>query len=384
MFNAAYGFMTFYYCNSLGAIKTYAIYISLLSVVGLLAILVNFGHHFSATKQIAALTNEPKQRDEYISRLITTKLILLGAAIGVYLATVMILFPEATHTYLLVVGFLPICYEAFFPYWFFNGIGENSKNLIFNALPKSLIVGYLFLLQPGMQEALTLISISSGLAAFVAWAYIMTKKGFSFQPIKWSILRSEMQLAAHGFLTIDAVDLPLKLSKFFSATFFGPANIIAFELYEKIFRLFRLIMTSANQSLIPQTLHNKVSALHKKYLKVFIAASLIAASALTLAQDDIAEVFFIVNYSSFSLFGLLIFALPLYACTEFLGNGCLLFSSKRHDYTRALYVLIALFILFVFIVGQFTMMIAAVVYSYLMFELLLAIYVTYSVSNLKQ
>ena len=381
-FNAAYGFMTFYYCNSLGATKTFASYISLLSIVGLLAILVNFGHHFSATKRIAVLSNDRKQRDEYISRVLTSKSILLCLALGIYLVTVNVLFPEVNHTYLLVIGFLPISYEAFFPYWFFNGIGDNAKNLLFNALPKSLIVVYLLLLHPGIQEALTVISISSVLAACAAWAYIMTKKGFCFQPIKLGEVRSDMQLATHGFLTIDAVDLPLKLSKLLSATFFGPANIIAFELYEKIFRLFRLIMTSANQSLIPQTLYNRVSSLHKKQLFVFIATSVITAFVIAYAQDYISEVFVLANYSSAPLFSLLIFALPCYACTEFLGNGCLLFCSRRHQYTRALYGLIGLFILVVFTMGQFTKMTAAVVFAYLMFELFIASYVIYSVSKL--
>jgi len=383
VFNAAYGFITFYYCNSLGDTKTFAAYISLLSVVGLLAILVNFGHHFSATKQIATRLDDRKSRDEYLSRVIAIKLILLAIALSVYLVVVLMLFPQVNSTYLITIGFLPIFYEAFFPYWFFNGIGDNSKNLLFNALPKSFIIVYLLYFQPEILDALTIISISSGLSAIVAWIYIMTKKGFCFQAIKTADMWSDIRSAAHGFLTIDAVDLPLKLSKLLSATFFGPANIIAFELYEKIFRLFRLIMTSANQSLIPQTIFNKVSPIHKKQLYTFIIISISVALAITYFQDFIAEVFMIDKYSAVSLFSLLIFAWPLYACTEFLGNGCLLFSSKKHQYTKALYMFIILFLSAVFVLRQGTKMTAAVVYAYLMYELLLAIYVIYTVSKFK-
>ena len=89
------------------------------------------------------------------------------------------------------------------------------------------------------------------------------------------------------------------------------------------------------------------------------------------------------KYSAVSLFSLLIFAWPLYACTEFLGNGCLLFSSKKHQYTKALYMVIILFLSAVFVLRQGTKMTAAVVYAYLMYELLLAIYVIYTVSKFK-
>lgn len=381
-FNAAYGFLTFYYCNALGQSDYFASYISLISVVGLLAILVNFGHNFSATKYIASISEDNQQRNAFMSRVMTIKMGLLVLAFGIYLLVIATVFPEFNNGHLLTIGFLPILYEAFFPYWFFNGIGENSKTLLFNVLPKSLIVVYLVFVQPDIERALTVISLSSGLSALTAWIYIFCKKDFLFQRVKLKAVWHDIQFATLSFLTIDAIDLPLKLSKLISATFFGPANIIAFDLYEKIFRLFRLVMTSANQSLIPNIFKDRLSNYHKKYLYFFIAVSVIAIVVLTSSQGVIIGFFNINPYSNVLVFNMLLFTLPLYACTEFLGNGCLLFSVQKKNYSKFLYLFIGFFLVGFFVLKQFVQVSEALIYAYLFFELLLAIYVTYTASKL--
>ena len=233
-----------------------------------------------------------------------------------------------------------------------------------------------------LNAPLTVISLSSGLSALTAWIYIFCKKDFLFQRVKLKAVWHDIQFATLSFLTIDAIDLPLKLSKLISATFFGPANIIAFDLYEKIFRLFRLVMTSANQSLIPNIFKDRLSNYHKKYLYFFIAVSVIAIVVLTSSQGVIIGFFNINPNSNVLVFNMLLFTLPLYACTEFLGNGCLLFSVQKKNYSKFLYLFIGFFLVGFFVLKQFVQVSEALIYAYLFFELLLAIYVTYTASKL--
>jgi O-antigen/teichoic acid export membrane protein len=116
------------------------------SFVYYFTIIINYGFDLTATREISVNRDDRAKVSLIYSTVFCSKLILLGAATIVFLASVGLVDKFKQHielyflTYLINIGFL------FFPSWYYQGTENLTKTALFNFLTKVVFAGLVLLL----------------------------------------------------------------------------------------------------------------------------------------------------------------------------------------------------------------------------------------------
>jgi len=146
------------------------------ALTGILAVLVEYGFHLSATREVARLRDDIGARSELIAGVVGGKSLLALCGFGIAIATAVWIPALGEQPRLVVMATLAGLAQAYSVVWYFQGMGRLGEAAFVELSCKLLAAGLIFLSirepsdvwkVPGIQAATTLLSF--GFLASVAF-----------------------------------------------------------------------------------------------------------------------------------------------------------------------------------------------------------------------
>ncbi len=224
-----------------------------LSIVFLLAVLVNYGFNLNAPKRIALVKDNREELSLLISKVLAIR-IIIGSAVSAVLFFSIIVFDLFDHYgTLLIFSLLILLSEAFLPQFILQGLDKLKWFSLANAASKLiyLLLLYLFIQDVSDSKWVNfLLGGSSLLINVLLLLYIFQKLGLefvspSFRKIKASILGN-----FHFFLSTIAGQVSVYGGIIILANFVSDAELGKYSLAQRVAFLLRMIPVFIAQAIL--------------------------------------------------------------------------------------------------------------------------------------
>lgn len=227
-----------------------------LSVIQVVTLFVDFGFDLSATKHIAQVKDDRKERDRVFWNVVLAKtILLLISALLLLLLTctisVFIIYKKAVWlTFPMAIG------SAYSCMWFFQGIGKIKIYSILNTLSKVILLPLLlyFVKSPSDYVWASLLqALVFVFTAIVSSSYIIKSRWVTWQSPNFNAIKSEMKESLPLFLSKASTTVYTQLFVVILGFYCNAEIIGKYTSAERIMRaLSFLFLVPINQSFFPK------------------------------------------------------------------------------------------------------------------------------------
>lgn len=225
------------------------------ALVAYLVIIVSYGFHVSAVKQISINRDNMEKINEIVSSVLIIKSILL--ILTFLLLGILLYLIEESHGYeaLFCLSMWSCVYDVIFPVWFFQGIEKMKYITYITLLSRVIFLGFIFVFIKSSFDLLY-IPIINGFGAIVAGiislyiVFVKLNVKFSFQPLK--ILMYYLKDSTAIFITNVSSRFYYSTNKVIVGSFLGMAEVAYYDFAEKIVALSQIPIVLATQTVFPK------------------------------------------------------------------------------------------------------------------------------------
>ena len=279
-------FINRYLYQTLGE-EEYGLVSLALTLVMLLAILVNYGFHLNGPKRIAIFKFDRVERQNLINEVIQTRiyislaLILISAAV-VYLFN---LFPS--YSKIFVFSLVILLNEAVFPLFILQGLDRLSWLSRTNAIAKLLYLISVFLIVQSIQDSFWVNFLFGGSALAVNTVLLFNiykKEAITFYWVKLTKVLENLKTNFNYFMSTIAGHVSIHGGLAVLGIFVADAELGKYALAQRIAFLFRLVPTFFIQSILQKSskLNQTDKPAMRAYLSFVFKGSLLVTFALGL------------------------------------------------------------------------------------------------------
>lgn len=266
------------------------------ATVGYLALLIDYGFNWSATKQVALVRDNSNELALHVSGLLQTKLLLIFCATTLMSVSFLI---DAIRLHLDIywLSFLAVVLASLMPAWFFQGMEEMRHILLANVVSRLIFTGLIFVFVHTEQDA-WLVPLVTALGSFFALfyvAYIMLVKykiSFSLSTSKQIIYYLQ---DGWGYFTANlAISLYTISNVFILGMFASPAVVGYYSAAERLIRAIQNLFVPASQAIFPYVVKKTEVSIEsgvnflKKMLLVSSIIMLVLGAVVWLLSEPIA------------------------------------------------------------------------------------------------
>lgn len=227
-----------------------------LTLVMLLAILVNYGFHLNGPKRIAILKNDNVGREVLINEIIQTRIYISFVLIITSWAIVYFcnLFPN--YNKLFVFSLVILLNEAIFPLFILQGLDRLSWLSKTNAIAKILYLVTVFLIVKGVQDSQWvnfLFGASALIVNLVLLVAIYKRESIQFYWVKLSKVIVNLRNNFNYFLSTIAGHVSIHGGLAVLGSFVNDAELGKYALAQRVAFLLRLVPTFFIQSILQKS-----------------------------------------------------------------------------------------------------------------------------------
>lgn len=260
VFNLLMPLITYpYLIRTLGK-DIYGLVVFAQALVAYLAILVSFGFHVSAVKQISINRENKEKINEIVSCVFIIKSILLILAF-LLLGSVLFLTKKGQgHEALFYFSMWTCVYDVIFPVWFFQGIEKMKYITYITLLSRLIFLGLIFVLINSSSDFLY-VPIINGIGSIVAGlvslhiVFVQHNVKFNFQPLK--VLKIYLKDSTAIFITNVSSKIYYSTNKVIVGAFLGMAEVAYYDFAEKMVALSQIPIVLVFQTVFPKISHER-------------------------------------------------------------------------------------------------------------------------------
>jgi len=224
-------------------------------VMAYFVLLVDFGFSWSATRNVAANRNNPKEINRIFAATWAAQwfLVLIAALVAFVLVTLIDrLRPDAP---LYAAGFITVIATALFPVWFLQGVERLQVVAVLQLITRSIGVLPIFLIVQQANDAIWVLIIQGGFAmmAGVLSLWWMHRQALvEWCRPSWREVRSALLEGGAFFGSRVSISLYTALVPLVLGWIAGPAVLAHFNLADKLRSAAQSLLTPLSQALFPR------------------------------------------------------------------------------------------------------------------------------------
>lgn len=252
--------ITYPYLIRVVGMNVYGLVVFAQAVVGYLIILVGFGFHISATKEISIYREDKEKLSEIFSSVLIIKSGLLLLAFLI-LGCLIFIIPEANENKsLFFLSMWGCIYDLLFPIWYFQGI-ERMKYITYITLISRLIFLVLIFVLIHSSDDFLLIPIINGVGAIIAGSIslyiILVRHRIQFKFQSFKKLKFYFDDSVLIFISNMSSSLYINTNKIILGSFFSMSEVAIYDLAEKLTNLMKMPIQLFGQTIYPKIVKSK-------------------------------------------------------------------------------------------------------------------------------
>ncbi|MDR0834545.1 MAG: oligosaccharide flippase family protein [Candidatus Symbiothrix sp.] len=248
----------------------YGLYVFALSISAYFAVLVAFGFHIPALKQISLHHDDLTIKNKIVSTVMSAKLYLMLLT-SILFTTIVVNVPLFyMNKWVFIVCFLQIFADIFFPIWYFQGV-QKMKIVTYIQLGFRLLsIPLIFIFISLPHDLLIYAIIDGGVLLFSALAgtiYLYQKEHirlYLVSPQKLKVLFKEslpfFWSSSMGILKQESVTIII-------GSFMGLKDVALYDLACKIIKIPRMITYNINNAIFPKMMQDNLKSTVKKVIR---------------------------------------------------------------------------------------------------------------------
>jgi PST family polysaccharide transporter len=249
------------------------------AAVGYLVILVGFGFHISATKEISLHRDDREKLSEIVSSVFIIKAALFVIA-AILMGFIILVLPQAKGYETLFFLTLWMClYELLFPMWYFQGIEKMKYITYITLVCRFIFLGLIFIFIHDSSDVLyvpIINSIGALIAGLISLYIVFIKDGIKFKWTSFAIIKSYLKESAPIFIS-RVSSIKDNSPMFFIGLFLGSTAVAYYDLSSKVVRIFISVLDNITNVSFPLIAKSKNSDLNKRITHVMIGLLLLSA-----------------------------------------------------------------------------------------------------------
>lgn len=236
-------------------------------------ILTDFGFGLSAVRETAINRDNTGKISEIFNSVMLIKFCLLIVGF-IIMSSIILFFPKFRADWLVYFyTFGSIAGVAFFPDWFFQGMGQMRYITILNITAKLIFLGLIFVFVKTSSNYL-LVPVLNSLGYLVAGVigFFLAIKQFKIKLYcpDFQVLKLQFKYSAEFFLSRVSVSLYTNTNAFCLGLLGSTLSVGYYVAAEKLYQAFGGIYQPLNNSLYPYVAKYKNIAFYKKFFKLAI------------------------------------------------------------------------------------------------------------------
>jgi PST family polysaccharide transporter len=192
VFNLFLPLISYPYLLSTIGTEKYGLIIYSSVIISYFIVLINFGFNISATKNISIYRNDKNKISEIVSSTLVIKGLIFLLSFFIFLP-LLIFIPDFNDYFLLyIITYIACLYEAFFPFWYFQGIEEMKYITYINVITRGVFTILIFILVNSSEDYLivpTLNAFGYLIACLISLYIVFIKNKVDFFLPKKNILK---------------------------------------------------------------------------------------------------------------------------------------------------------------------------------------------------
>lgn len=250
------------------------------------AIFTDYGFNLSATRDVALNRENPAKIAEIVNTVLVTKFFLFFIGL-LLLVALLLIFPTLKAEKWLYLGSYSIVLgQILFPVWYYQGIEKMKYIAILSALSKVLyaVATILFIKHPSDYIFVNLFLGFSGIAmGVVSIIHTFLRSSITFFIPKITTLIIELKQGWYLFISNFSINIYLNSNILLLGIFAPPSVVGQYSVAEKLFLVFRQLLTVFSQVIYPHICHlasdthQKVYAFFRKVFPLFLSIVLMVS-----------------------------------------------------------------------------------------------------------
>ncbi|MDO4728196.1 MAG: oligosaccharide flippase family protein [Bacteroidota bacterium] len=341
------------------SIVSFGIYSFVFAFSQIVLLFVDFGFNISATKKIAENHNDNQFVKQIFWNVIFVKSILAIISLLITLLVVLLASKWAIYTEGILLSFVMIVSNVFFPLWWFQGLNKMKTLSIINAVSKVFTYPLIFVFVVAATDhnkAIIIQSMSFLIASILAFVYIRRHYPYYFRQLELrnriKYFGSEIKDSYQIFLSNSTTTLYTNSLTLILGCFYSSYHVGLFGAMERIVRVVCFgILGPINQAVFPFLVQLKTRDFNKankifKMVILIVLGVLISGYGLYFVFENFIHSYFLSNYAQaqelMPYFMLMIFPIALGGVLGQLGLLALGKEVEKRAFSKV-YIYIGLF-----------------------------------------
>jgi polysaccharide transporter, PST family len=231
-------------------------------------IITDYGFNITAVKSISVNRHDKEKVIKIINEVLGTKLFLTPLSLPVFFGVCWFILKENASVALILMNFMLVAGQAFFPIWLFQGIEKNQYITYTNIVSKVTFIILLFALVNTKEDyilcnfLLGSVNFISGI--IVTYIYLKRELNQKFQYVPFASIKKQLNVGKEIFISNFSINTYINSNILILTFFVSPHLIGIYSIVEKIIFLIRSLLGVFIQAIYS-------SACHVAYHQGFIA-----------------------------------------------------------------------------------------------------------------
>lgn len=251
-------------------------------------ILTDYGFNITAVKLLSVNRHDKQKVTEIINEVLGTKLLLTFVSLPIFMGVCWFFLKDSASLILILMSFMLVLGQAFFPIWLFQGLEKNQYITYTNLVSKIIFVILLLVLVRREQDfilcnfLLGTINFISGI--MVTFLFLKKELRQNFYYVPFTLIKKQLDEGKEIFVSNLSINTYINSNILILTFFVSPHLIGIYSIVEKVIFLIRALLGVFIQAIYSSACHiahhQGFKAFNQFIYKYFIAL-LIALTCLT-------------------------------------------------------------------------------------------------------
>lgn len=223
-----------------------------------LALLVDYGFSWSATRAVAAHRNDPRQISRIFTATWTVQWLLLALAMTLAAPTILLSDRLRPDAWLHAAAFTSVIGAALFPIWFLQGLERLEVVATLQVVTRVLALPPIFLIVTGPEDGIWVLTINgaaSMLSGVLALAWLRKERLVQWAWPGWPPLLDALREGGPLFASRVSISLYTTLVPLVLGWVAGPVALGHFNLADRLRSAAQGLLSPLSQALFPRLSH---------------------------------------------------------------------------------------------------------------------------------
>jgi len=262
---------------------SYGLYVYAVAIVALFVTLVSFGFDLPAAKQISEHVNDASRKEQILSRVTTSKLLIELVAVVLYACLFLFSSSMQTQKAVFIIAFSQTVTNIIFPQWYFQGVQRMRVVTYIQVALKMLSLPFIFFFLHGPEDVwiyMLITCLTSVLGGVVAWLLIRYQDGLRVRLVSMEQVGRTMREALPFFLSNASGVLKEQGVALIIGHMLGLGQVAIYDLANKIIIIPRTIFCKLNDALYPKMMAQPSASMRRKVMWMEVVIGVVTTAAV--------------------------------------------------------------------------------------------------------